>query len=134
MTSKSFKKVAMGMGIFLVGGMAVKLGRRHITRLIYDFQWQKYCKACNNFMNYNELPLDQGECVSESGNIPIFTYDSQLNHITGFKIPKGYALLEITNEHGISTYAYAEKSVKCLIYVCYTVLGYFVDTEDWLNK
>lgn len=129
-TSKSFNKVAIGM---VVGGTVVT-AVRPFSRLVFDFQWRKCNNAYCKFMNYNKMSLELCECVSDSGGIPIYAYDSQIYHLEDFSIPAGYVLLKITNVFKETTYAFAKTTVKRSLFPHYTVLCYFVDEEEWADE
>lgn len=129
-TSKSFNKVAIGM---VVGG-TIATAVRPFCRLVFDFQWRKCNNAYRKFMNYNKMSLELCECVSDSGGIPIYAYDSQTYHLEDFSIPAGYVLLKITNVFKKTTYAFAKATVKRSLFPHYTVLCYFVDEEEWADE
>lgn len=129
MTSKSLNKVAIGM---VLGGTAA-VAVRPLSRLVFDFQWRKCNNAYCKFMNHNKMSSELCECVSDSGGIPIFTYDSQTYHLEDFSIPAGYVFLKITNVFRKTTYAFAKTASKRSLFPRFTVLCYFVDKEEWLD-
>lgn len=130
-TSKSFGKVvAIGKAL----GDTAWAVTRPLSQLVFDFQWRKCDNAYCKFMNHNKMSLELCECVSDTGGIPIFTYDSQTYHLEDFAIPAGYVLLKITNCFRETTYAFAKVSCKRQLFPRHTVLCYFVDEEEWADE
>lgn len=130
MTSKNFPKVAIG--VLAVGSTTMALARL-LRRSVFDFQWYVCNKAYDKFMKCTGWTWKMCECVSDSGGIPIFTYDSQIYNLEEWKIPSGYVLLKIINCFGKTTYAFARGASKHTLFPHHTVLCYFVDEEEWSN-
>lgn len=124
----TFKKFLKLLGIVTIGGAASQTICRAISKKMYVAEGRRADKALDRLMRANGW----FKYVSDSGTIPIYTYDAKKIDLDKLNLPEGYILRKVIHPYGAVNYEIGADQVKKVFNTSYhPVYLYLEDASEW---
>lgn len=128
MTSKKLWK-ALGIGVTV--GVVAEKAWRQICNKMYVWEGERAFRALERLAEANNLSIEAFTYVSDSGTVPIYTYDAKAINLEELMMPEGYILHKMLHPSGSVNYILGKDSVRKLTTTYYSAYLYLDDIAEW---